>query len=326
MCRREWTFQTSPAAAGMSEGVVKMSTADLRLGIIGLDTSHVTAFTELLHNEDHEYHVPGAKIVVAYPGGSPDFPRSYDRVGRFTTELRGIYGVQIVDELSDIPPLCDGILLESVDGRVHYDQFKKIVQHGKPVFIDKPFSLRSDEAAKMVQLADTHHTPLMSCSALRYSEAITPALSRDDGGDVIGCDTFGPMAIEPTQPGLFWYGIHCVEMLFAVLGRGCVNVTAIANKDHDEIVGVWSDGRMGTIRGNRKGNNQFAAVIHREREIQFVDVSAYAKPFYASLLERIVLFFRTGTPSCEMGETQQIVRFIECANESRSTGTTVHLH
>jgi len=33
---------------------------ELRLGIIGLDTSHVTAFTRLLNDPTHKDHVPGA--------------------------------------------------------------------------------------------------------------------------------------------------------------------------------------------------------------------------------------------------------------------------
>lgn len=38
--------------------------ADLRVGIIGTDTSHATAFAQLLNGGK----VPGAKIVAAYKG------------------------------------------------------------------------------------------------------------------------------------------------------------------------------------------------------------------------------------------------------------------
>ena len=37
-----------------------------RLGMIGLDTSHVTAFTRLINNPAKNY---GCKVVVGYPGG-----------------------------------------------------------------------------------------------------------------------------------------------------------------------------------------------------------------------------------------------------------------
>ena len=46
--------------------------ADLKVGIIGLDTSHVTAFTGILNVPSNANHVPGGKVVAAYRGGSPD--------------------------------------------------------------------------------------------------------------------------------------------------------------------------------------------------------------------------------------------------------------
>lgn len=301
-----------------------MTGSELAIGIVGLDTSHVTAFTELLHATSHPFYVPGARVVAAYPGGSADFALSHDRVAGFTQELRERYAVKIVTELDAIASTCDAILLESVDGRVHLDQFRHLVTAGKPIFVDKPFALRSAEAREMTDLSKKHHVPVMSSSALRFSKSLTDALKSGEG-DVIGCDTYGPMSIESTQSGFFWYGIHTVEMLYAVLGSGCERVSVIANDNYDEIVGVWADGRIGTIRGNRKGNSQFAALIQRDKSLQFVDVTGCDKPYYASLLENIVAFFQTGISPVPLHETLEIVRFIECANLSRTTGHAVSL-
>jgi len=298
----------------------------LRIGMIGLDTSHVIAFTELLHDTNHRYHVPGGKVVVAFPGGSPDFHLSHERVHGFTDTLRSRFGVLIVNNIEEAVEQSDAILLESVDGRVHLEQFKKIVPFGKPVFVDKPFSLNSNDAVEMARLAKVYGTLVMSSSALRYAEGITRALEQQVGGEIIGCDAFGPMAIEATQPGLFWYGIHSAEMLFTVLGKECSHVTATTNDDFDMIVGVWADGRIGTLRGNRRGNNQFGITIHREKNVQFVDVSANEKPYYASLLEKIIEMFTAGNLEVSLEETQHLIRFIEAANESRITGKTVILN
>ena len=53
--------------------------ADLRVGLIGLDTSHVTAFTGLLNDPAAKDHVAGARVVAAFKGGSPDIASSRDR-------------------------------------------------------------------------------------------------------------------------------------------------------------------------------------------------------------------------------------------------------
>ena len=99
---------------------------ELKVGIIGLDTSHVVAFTGLLNDKNHEYHIPGGKVLVAYPGGSPDFELSIGRVKGFTEELQTKYGVEIVDSVEAVAEASDAILLESVDGRVHLEQFKRL--------------------------------------------------------------------------------------------------------------------------------------------------------------------------------------------------------
>src|SRR5438067_3939795 len=70
-----------------------MSGAELRLGIIGCDTSHVIAFTETLNNPEAKSHIPGGKIVGAYKGGSKDIKSSWSRVEEYSKTLREKYGV-----------------------------------------------------------------------------------------------------------------------------------------------------------------------------------------------------------------------------------------
>ncbi|WP_159881505.1 Gfo/Idh/MocA family protein [Paenibacillus puerhi] len=301
------------------------TTGKLRIGVIGLDTSHATAFTELLNNSSHPYHVPGGEVVLAYPGGSDDFELSRSRVQGFTEELRSKHGVQIVSTPEEVAEGSDAILLESVDGRVHLEQFRQIVSYGKPVFIDKPFTVDAGQAGEIIRLAEKHGVPIMSSSALRYAEGVQEAADVNVIGKIIGADCYGPMELQPTQPGLFWYGIHSVEMLYTFLGPGCVTVMATATALHDVVTGRWEDGRIGTIRGNRTGNMTFGALVHREQDSHSVEVNAHKKPYYASLLEQIMPFFRTGRSSVPISETWEIIRFIEAANESRLTGKPVSL-
>jgi len=303
-----------------------MSQEQLKIGLIGLDTSHVIAFTELLNKADHPYHVPGGQVVAAFPGeGSPDFDLSISRVHSYTEKLSAEYGIRMMHSIEEVAEASDVLMLESVDGRVHLEQFSKLAPFRKPVFIDKPFALNSSDANRIADLAKQHGLPIMSCSALRYAEGLTTGLREDEETPIIGMDCYGPMALQPTQPGLFWYGIHMVDMLYSGMGKGCLEVNCIHNGDHDFVTGVWKDGRVGTIRGNRKGNSQFGAVIHREKGSKAVDVYAHQKPYYASLLEQIIEMFQCKLSPIDLDETLEIIRFIEAANESRATGRTVLL-
>ena len=89
----------------------------LRAGIIGLDTSHVPAFTKLFNDSKAEGDLAGITIVAGYPGGT-DMPASKDRVAKFTEQVKGM-GVEIVDTIPQLLEKVDVVLLESVDGRIH---------------------------------------------------------------------------------------------------------------------------------------------------------------------------------------------------------------
>jgi len=165
---------------------------EIKVGIVGLDTSHCPAFTRLLNDSAHEYHVPGARVVGAYPGGSDLFSLSRDRVQGFTAELRDTYGVRIYGSIPALVADVDAVLLESVDGRQHLEQFEQIVGQSasqrKPVFIDKPFATSTAHARQMIQLAEQTQTPVLSSSSLRYSAGIVGLA----GPDALPDASFGP--------------------------------------------------------------------------------------------------------------------------------------
>lgn len=297
----------------------------LRIGMAGLDTSHVPAFANLLHDHSHEFHVPGARIVVAFPGGSPDFNLSIDRIAQFTGDLRDKHAVEIVDSLSALHGKCDAIMLESIDGRVHLEQFREVAGWGVPVFIDKPLALSVAEAQEIAEIASAKNVRVTSASAIRFAQRFQEAL--DAGGDdpVIGGDFYGPMSFQEKCPGYFWYGIHTAEMLFATMGPGCRAVQAFREDLHDVVVGHWSGGRIGVLRGNRAGNNGFGGVIHRKTQSFAFDIASGTKPFYASLLERIIPFFRGETEIVPPTEMVEVIGFLEAANHSVATNTRVTL-
>lgn len=146
-------------AAGLAVSAGELAkAAPLKAGIIGLDTSHVVAFTKLLNTADPKSELASVRIVAAYPGGSVDIPSSRDRVAGFTAELRDKFGVAIVGSIPELLEKVDVVLLESVDGRPHLEQARPVFKARKPVFIDKPVA---------GSLADA--IALRACSRNQYS-------------------------------------------------------------------------------------------------------------------------------------------------------------
>src|ERR1700736_799091 len=81
-------LMVSPSEAGEKQA------PPIRVGMIGLDPSHCTAFTKILHNPKAEGDLKGFRVVAAYPGGSPDVASSRDRVEGFTKTMREAFGVE----------------------------------------------------------------------------------------------------------------------------------------------------------------------------------------------------------------------------------------
>lgn len=302
--------------------------APLRIGMIGLDTSHVIAFTSLLNDPKHEHHVPGGKVVVGFPGGSPDFESSISRVEGFTKQLRDDWGMEIVDSPEAVAEKCDLLMIESVDGRVHLDQFKATVKYKRPTFIDKPLAVTSAHAKEIFKLAKDAGVPVMTASALRYADALVKALARDEkeeGAKIMGCDMYGPMAINLPTPGLFWYGIHTAEVINRVMGTGCESVSVVKNDGVDIVTFVYKDGRMATLRGSRDCHSAFGGVIHRKGGAEYVNLSAPGKPYYAGMLEAVMATLPKGKSDIAAEDSIEITRMLEAANEARDSGKSIKL-
>lgn len=284
--------------------------ADLRLGIVGTDTSHVIDFAKLLNDSSSPDYVPGARIVAAYKGGSPDIPASRDRVEKFAAELQQKFAVRIVPSIGELCRLVDGVLLESVDGRVHLAQVREIVAARKPLFIDKPLAATLEDAREIARVAKQAGVPWFSTSTLRYAVAglKTPNLT--------GAEVWGPGPLEEHHAlDLSYYAIHATEMLFTVMGEGCEEVTRVHSDDTDVVACRWKDGRIGTVRALRPYSTFGAVVFHKEANGQSAEVST-PRPAPELLMRDVVKFFGSRERPVPNSETLEIFAFLDAAQRS----------
>jgi hypothetical protein len=222
----------------------------------------------------------------------------------------------------------DAVLLESVDGRRHLKELIPVAKAGKPCYVDKPFTASLKDAKEMVKVVKEHKLPCFSASSLRFYSAYANFLAemkkekeaaKDKGGaaGVIGCDAYAPASLEPTNPGFFWYGIHGVEILYTLMGPGCKRVACSSTDDGDLAVGVWKDGRIGSMRGIRKGPHHYGAAVLTAKGVKSLPASG---DFYTGLCLAIAKFFRTREVPVPMDETLEICAFIDAALRSSEKG------
>lgn len=284
----------------------------IRIGLVDCDTSHVVEFTKRLNhvNVAENQWVEGAKVVAAVPGTSQISP---ERIKSYVEELKK-YDVAIVEKPADLLGKIDAVMIESVDGSVHRERAEPFLKAGLPCFVDKPFACKLADAKAMVELAAKHKSPLMSSSALRYTPELTKYVADAAHGPINGAMAYGPASEHERNPGLFHYGIHATETLYTLMGPGCKSVTAVKTKDFDEVVGTWADGRIGTVRGIRKGAAGFGAVAFASKSITHLSMPTTF--IYRELLKHIVEFFKTGKAPFDVATSVEIVAFIEAGLSS----------
>lgn len=206
----------------------------------------------------------------------------------------------------------DVVLLETNDGRLHFDQVKQVLKAQKRVFIDKPIAASLNDVLAIFELAQSYNIPLFSASSLRYIKGI----ERIDRKQVVGADTFSPAVLEKTHPDFFWYGIHGVETLYTAMGTGCQQVVRVNTDGTDVVVGTWADGRIGTFRGTRTGKHEYGGTVYT----QTGPVTLGPYEGYNPLLKAIITYFETGKTPVSPEETIEIFAFMEAADESKRQG------
>ena len=292
-------------------GFLFVSHAQMKIGIIGLDTSHSIAFTKFINGADKKEEYKDFQIVAAYPYGSKAIKSSYDRIPGYIEQVKEM-GVEIVSSIPELLDKVDCVLLETNDGNLHLEQAYEVFKAGKIMFIDKPIGANLAQAIAIYELSKKYNVPIFSSSALRYVPE-SQKLRNGELGEVQGVNTYTPGTLEPSHADMAWYGIHGIEALFTVMGTGCVSVNRMSSEGSDVIVGLWDDGRIGTVRAIREGHRPYDGHAFTDKGI----VSTGKYQGYEPLLREILNFFTTGIPPVSEKETLEIFTFIEAADESK---------
>ena len=296
--------------------------AELRIGLIGCDTSHATAFTAILNDAAAKNHVAGAKVVAAFPSSSPDIESSVSRVDGYIQTLRDKYGIKIVGSIEELCKEVDAVLIESVDGRPHLAQAKPVIAAHKPLFIDKPIAASLPDTLEIFRLAKEAKVPIWTGSAYRFYPTLVEVKAANVG-EVRAAISYGPAHLESHHMDLAWYAVHPVEALYTVLGQGCESVSRVSTADTDVVTGTWSGGRTGTLVGLRTKPLPHKVTVFGSTAVA---EQKSGGDDYAPLVAEIVKFLQTGVAPVPAEETIEMFAYMAAADESkRRNGAPVKL-
>ncbi|MBQ0150870.1 MAG: Gfo/Idh/MocA family oxidoreductase [Bacteroidales bacterium] len=294
---------------------VSSISAQTKIGIIGLDTSHSIAFTKLLNDKNSEDRfVREFEVVAAYPYGTRNIESATSRIPKYVDEIQQ-YGVVVTDSVAELLEQVDCVFLETNDGNLHLEQAVEVFKSGRKIYIDKPLGATLGQAIAIYEVAERYGSTFFSSSAVRFTPQ-NVKLRNGDYGAIIGADVYSPHSIEPTHPDFGYYGIHGVEELFTVMGTGCKSVSRTHNEAGDVVVGLWEGDRIGSFRAIVKGPYLFGGTA-------FTASKAYPTGGYSGykvLLDQILRFFETGESPVSKEETLELFTFMKAANMSLDAG------
>ena len=283
------------------------------LGLVNLDTSHVIAFTELLHGDPESYG--GLRVTHAWRGASR--VRGRADIEAYAVRLHDEFGVTLVDDLDDMVSRVDAALIEANEGSRHLDHARPFLAAGKRCWVDKPLANSVAEAREILELAREGQTAVFSASALRY----VPSVVELSCQAIAGADVQTPAPQHWANPGLLHYGIHGVEILMALLGSGCRRVHCVRGDDGEVCTGLWSDGRLGTLRCRYSGPHHYVITAHKgdngsslhQEQLTLTDI-------YRPLVGQVAHFLNTGDCPLREAEMLATIAFIEAAATSARLG------
>lgn len=278
---------------------------DLRLAILGTDSSHAVEFVRMLNDPSQPDHVGGAKVISAYRGGS-DIPISRDRIEKFSESLAKTWSIPFVPSIPDLCKDADGILVLSVDTSLRMRELSEAAKCGKPLFVDKPLGGSLADARQVAAFLDQQHIPWFSSSSIRYGHEQRPA-------HVVNAETWGPDKYTEGFPlDLAYYGLHTFESLYSIMGPGVKQVSRAQSSAADLITVTWTDGRIGTVHLVHNGGYGSLLFLDSGQE----ELNTNLNAGYAPLLEQIVKFMRTGHSPVPEGETLEIFAAMNAATQS----------
>ena len=281
--------------------------ADLRGGLVGVNTSHAGAFARLLNQVGV---APGARVTWVWGGelraDQPDAPtlaKTYD-IPHVVSEPQ-----QMLSE-TDLVLVVD----DTGQGANHVPLAQPFVASGVPTFVDKPMAVDLSEAVTLFTLAADKGTPVTSSSALRY--AVELAADRDRFADLGALSSV--VSVGPGE--WYYYGIHAVEQLYAVAGPGVEWVQRLTWPDRDVAVLSYADrGPTAVVQTLRDAAYCFHITAYGQRGHHAVQVADF-DGFYAGQLKAAVEMARSGKPPVDPAETLEILAVLRAGVLSAERG------
>ena len=292
---------------------------NLKVGIIGLDTSHTIEFTKRFQAPDcpAEERVEGVQVITCMRFPTPFQSEEGQDARQKTMES---WGVKVTTSFEEAVSGCDAVMIEINDPSLHLEYFKKCAGLGIPVYLDKPLADSIETGREIYRIAKEKNIRVFSASSLRFAAELLQASNKIPKPE--SAHMYGPVGKAPAGSSIVWYGVHAFEMLVRTMGSGAKSLHAVT-KDNIITVNVkYPEGRMGRVDLNPDDWTYKGTLYGHGNEASFtIDFG----PVYSAELREIAAFFKGATAPVSLKDTLEVMALLDAADKSAASGNPVEI-
>ena len=196
-----------------------------RIAILGCENSHADAFLTFIKGKEEFRDV---EVVGVYSDEPEAAEKLHDR-----------FAVPVMKHYTDAVGRIDGLIVTARHGDSHYTFARPYISSGIPMFIDKPITIREEQAIAFLKELREHGVRISGGSSLKQDEYVRRLKSEavhEVGGKTLGGYVRAPYQRENSYGGFYFYAQHLVEMVCEIFGRFPRSVTARSNNSQIHVL------------------------------------------------------------------------------------------
>ncbi len=235
-------------------------------------------------------------------------------------QLADVCGIdQVAERVEDCSDGVDAVLIIDDGSGEQVKYAEHSLRKGVPTFCDKPMAMTAHDAKAVAKLVRETKTRFMSASALRFVPDMVKL--RGELAQV------GAVNLASAVCGneLIYYGIHALEMIYAVLGGGAVSALNVGQPGSNIVRLRFANHRDVVLMVAEKQWMRAGYQINLYGEKGWRSVQPDLKDLYSYLLEAFLDLVTTGKESVPVKEEVEVIAALEAGQESLRTGREVTL-
>ena len=217
------------------------------IGIIGAENSHTIAIaTEINVKKNFD----GFAVTHVW-GETDELATEASHQGQIP---------HIVTDPTEMIGKIDAIICDHRHPKYHLDSVREFVANGIPAFVDKPFCYRSERGREFLESARKTGTPVTSFSVMSHQKSFLAFIEEIKTiGSISAGTTYGACDLKSPYGGVFFYGLHQVDMALHAFGANVDKVSVIQNVEGHAIGQLfYPDGKIVALHFIKEGVSGFA--------------------------------------------------------------------